>query len=123
MAEQELDAPDGSVQVTVTVLVLGPNGPVGLTVQLIGSPSGSNDPLSTSASVKLPRHMALAEVEKFLHSATGGLLGATVIPTDADGIPLTTTTRVLGPFSRLLGVSKWVVTTSVLPTASTPIRL
>ena len=121
VAVQDPVAPDGSVHVRTTAVAPRPNGPAGLNVQVIGSPSGSDDPPSTSAGTAVPRHIPLALVVKFLQTATGGRLS--LIPTEADGMPLATTTSVLGPDSMPAGASNVVETTSVLPTASTPIRL
>ena len=55
--------------------------------------------------------------------ATAAWLLATVQVAGSDAMPFATTTSVQAPASRLAGASNWVDVTTVLPSASTPMRL
>jgi hypothetical protein len=61
-----------SITVSVTVRVPGWNGPGGLSVRLAMVPSGSNDPLSTAATVSVARQFVPTLLVTLRHSATGG---------------------------------------------------
>src|SRR5262245_17015619 len=66
-----LDVPLLSVTVSVTVVMPSGYGPAGDCVMVIGSPSGSKEPLSSEA---LAVQFALAETVTFWQIAVGGLL-------------------------------------------------
>ena len=53
VAVQVSEAALSSVTVSVTVVSPSPYGPNGLRARVMGSPSGSDEPLSTSAAVTL----------------------------------------------------------------------
>jgi hypothetical protein len=71
-----LEAPLLSVTVRTTAVVPRTNGPAGLKLNVIGSPSGSEEPALTSPGVAVARHVGPAIFVTFLHLATGGLLPA-----------------------------------------------
>src|SRR5881394_4006703 len=61
-----------SATVSVTVLVPNGYGPAGLRLKVIGSPSGSLEPLSTSAAVTVAWQFASADLFTFWQMAVGG---------------------------------------------------
>src|SRR5690242_20397054 len=128
VVSQKFEAPDGSVQVSLTGVDVRPKvGPAGTILQSMESPSGSNELSLISAAVAVPvQTPPVDDVKsclKGLHFATGGWLGDTMMFEGADAMPFAMTWSVIGPFSRLVGESNCVVTTVALPTASTPIWL
>src|SRR3990172_3664144 len=73
-APQELDAPLGSVAVSVRLWEPSSKGPRGDKVRERESPSGSKDPASTSPGLNSALQELPAGTSRFLHLATGGRL-------------------------------------------------
>src|SRR5688500_7426971 len=78
-AVQEFDPPRSSTTVSVTWFVPLGYGPGGLSVRLTMAPSGSNDPLSTSAAGTMAWQLAFAFVVTLRHCAMGGVFVVTIV--------------------------------------------
>ena len=131
VVEHVSDAPLSSVTVNVTTVIPNPYGPSGLWLVVIGSSSGSYDPLSTSASAL---QSVPAKTVTLLHSATGGRFVNPLVTVCVSDVVLqlsdTSTSMMLSPSIRFtvvlndtsLGSDALLVDTGVteLPLTSIP---